>query len=663
MFDAVLVANRGEIAVRVLRTLRRLGIRSVAVVADDDIGAPHAALADEVVRLRPGGYLDAAAIVAAALATGAQAVHPGYGFLSENAGFARACAAAGLVFVGPPAGAVEAMGDKIAAKRLAADAGVPILPGVAEPGLSDDDLVARAGSVGFPLLVKPSAGGGGKGMQVVRSAADLPAALAAARRLAQGAFGDDALLLERWVDRPRHVEVQVLADAHGTCVALGDRDCSLQRRHQKVVEEAPAPDVDPEVRGRMHAAAVALAQAVGYRSAGTVEFLLDGGDFWFLEMNTRLQVEHPVTEAVLGLDLVAAQLSVAAGAPLALGPRAGAREEGHDAVDASGPADLVPSGHAVEARVYAEDPDRGFLPTGGRVLGLVVPDGVRVDLGIAPGTVVGTAYDPMVAKVVAHGDDRAEALRRLDAALAGFAVPGVTVNVAFLRRLLALDDVRAGRMDTGLIDRLPEVPPAPPPRELAILAALLPTAGSAPPPGVAVDPFDVPSRWRVGGVAEVTVGVEVGGEVVQVHRRGGTVRVGDEPAVPADVAVSAAGVATLRVGDAVTRWAVARDGDQVWATRGGTSWRARLLPRLPRPQAEAADARSGTLRAPLPGTVTVVTVAEGDQVTAGQTLLVLEAMKMEHPIPAPTDGTVTKLLARPGAQVPIDAPLAIVTPT
>ncbi len=645
MFDAVLVANRGEIAVRVLRTLRRLGVRSVAVVADDDVGAPHAALADEVVRLRPGGYLDAAAIVAAAVATGAQAVHPGYGFLSENAGFARACTAAGLVFVGPPAGAVEAMGDKIAAKRLAADAGVPVLPGVAEPGLSDDDLVGRAGAVGFPLLVKPSAGGGGKGMQVVRSAGDLPAALAAARRVAQGAFGDDALLLERWVDRPRHVEVQVLADAHGTCVALGDRDCSLQRRHQKVLEEAPAPGVDPDVRGRMHAAAVALAQAVGYQSAGTVEFLLDGGDFWFLEMNTRLQVEHPVTEAVLGLDLVAAQLAVAAGAPLALGP-----------------ADLVPSGHAVEARVYAEDPDRGFLPTGGRVLGLVVPDGVRVDLGIAVGTVVGTAYDPMVAKVVAHGDDRAEALRRLDAALAGFAVPGVTVNVAFLRRLLALDDVRAGRVDTGLIDRLPEVPPAPPPRELAVLAALLPAA-AAPAPGVAVDPFDVPSGWRVGGPAEVAVGVEVAGEAVQVRVGGGTVRVGDESAVPADVALAPTGVATLRFGDAVTRWAVARDGDQVWATRGGTSWRARLLPRLPRPRAEAADAGSGTLRAPLPGTVTVVAVAEGDAVTAGQTLLVLEAMKMEHPIPAPADGTVTKLLARPGQQVPIDAPLAIVTPT
>ncbi|MFJ9694044.1 biotin carboxylase N-terminal domain-containing protein [Kitasatospora sp. NPDC101183] len=476
MFDTVLVANRGEIALRVIRTLRRLGVRSVAVFSDADADAPHVREADVAVRLGPADRSDSSAaetylrtdqILAAARRTGAQAVHPGYGFLAENPGFARACADAGLVFIGPPPGAVELMGDKINAKEAVRAAGVPVVPGSQATAPTDEQLVAAADEIGYPVLLKPSAGGGGKGMRLVRDRADLPTEIAAARRVARTAFGDDTLLLERWVDRPRHIEVQVLADAHGTTVHLGERECSLQRRHQKLIEEAPSVLLNAETRAAMGAAAVRAAESCGYTGAGTVEFIVPGidpdspattsaseegvRDFFFMEMNTRLQVEHPVTELAVAvgedaarLDLVEWQLRVAAGEPLTFSQ-----------------SDVSFLGHAIEARICAEDPERDFLPTGGRIIALDLPggEGVRVDSGVAPGTVVTSAYDPMLAKVIAYGPDRPTALRRLRAALADTRLLGVTTNTGFLRRLLAHPDVVAGRLDTGLVERTAQQQP------------------------------------------------------------------------------------------------------------------------------------------------------------------------------------------------------------
>ncbi|GAA1513177.1 biotin carboxylase N-terminal domain-containing protein [Agromyces terreus] len=448
-FERVLVANRGEIAVRVIRTLRRLGIRSIAVFSDADADAPHVRLADEAVRVGPApaaqSYLDPDRLVAAALETGAQAVHPGYGFLSEHAGFAAACRAAGIVFIGPGDEALAVMGDKIRAKRHVAASGVPVVPGVSDPDLDDAALVAAGEQVGFPLLVKPSAGGGGKGMQIARDRAELAEAVPAARRVARTSFGDDTLLLERLIERPRHIEVQVLADAFGAVLHLGERECSLQRRHQKVVEEAPSPLLDEATRERIGRAACDAARSVDYLGAGTVEFLVSDAapdEFFFIEMNTRLQVEHPVTELVTGIDLVEQQLRIAAGQPLGFGQP-----------------DVRLTGHAIEARVYAESPERGFLPSTGEVLAWAPPtgDGVRVDAGIRTGQVVTADYDPMLAKIIAYGADRAEALERLDAALAETVVLGVDTNLGFLGRLLAEPDVRSGALDTGLIGRMPRV--------------------------------------------------------------------------------------------------------------------------------------------------------------------------------------------------------------
>ncbi|MBB0967657.1 acetyl-CoA carboxylase biotin carboxylase subunit, partial [Dietzia aerolata] len=441
----VLVANRGEIACRVIRSLRAAGIRSVAVYSDADADALHVRMADAAVRLGPAqasqSYLDIDKVIAACRETGAQAVHPGYGFLSENAAFARALEEAGLIFVGPPASAIETMGDKITAKAAVTAREVPTVPGISRPGLNDDDLVAGAAEVGYPVLVKPSAGGGGKGMRRVEDPADLPAALESARRESANAFGDDTLFLERFVDTPRHIEVQVLADTHGNVIHLGERECSLQRRHQKVIEEAPSALLDEATRERIGQAACDAARSVGYVGAGTVEFIVSANapdEFFFMEMNTRLQVEHPVTEMVTGVDLVDWQVRIAAGEELTL------RQE-----------DIVLTGHAIEARVYAEDPAKGFLPTGGTVLGLEEPtgSGIRVDSGLRVGTVVGSDYDPMLGKVIAHGADRAEALSRLDAALAGTHVLGLRTNVDFCRFLLARPEVVAGDLDTGLLDR------------------------------------------------------------------------------------------------------------------------------------------------------------------------------------------------------------------
>ncbi|MGN7968321.1 ATP-binding protein [Microbacterium sp. 22296] len=615
-FTCVLVANRGEIARRVFRTLRRLGIRSVAVFTDADADAPHAREADHAVRVP--SYLDVDAVVGAAVHSGAEAVHPGYGFLSENAGFARACANAGIVFVGPGVEALEVMGDKIRAKEHVAAHDVPTVPGFSATGLSDAEIAAEAERAGYPLLVKPSAGGGGKGMTVATGPVDLVAALATARRVAAAAFGDDTLLLERLLERPRHIEVQVLADAHGTTLSLGERECTLQRRHQKVIEEAPSPVVDAATRARLGEAAVAAARSVGYLGAGTVEFLVSGDRLdepFFIEMNTRLQVEHPVTEMVTGIDLVEQQLRVAAGFPLELG-------------------EIRLDGHAIEARVYAETPARGYLPATGTVA-LWHPGSARVDSAVETGSVISALYDPMIAKVIAHGPDRETALARLDAALAETVVLGVDTNIADLRALLHDPAVRAGELDTGLLDRrgTPGVPD-PSPAALAAVAqrivdAETPANGSV---------WGRVGAWRAGGAAAPrTVALE--DDAAQVHA-----------VAPSE-------------GDAV----VTGGPVEYWVHADGGTHRLRLVSR--RAAAERRRTAAGRapgavapdLLAPLPGTVVAVHVVDADTVEPGARLLTIEAMKMEHTVVAPHAGTV-RLRTAAGAQVARDAVVATVTP-
>ncbi|MET8540101.1 biotin carboxylase N-terminal domain-containing protein [Kitasatospora sp. NPDC004799] len=727
MFDTVLVANRGEIALRVIRTLRRLGVRSVAVFSDADADAPHVREADVAVRLGPADRSDSSAaetylrtdqILAAARRTGAQAVHPGYGFLAENPGFARACADAGLVFIGPPPGAVELMGDKINAKEAVRVAGVPVVPGSQATAPTDEQLVAAADEIGYPVLLKPSAGGGGKGMRLVRDRADLPTEIAAARRVARTAFGDDTLLLERWVDRPRHIEVQVLADAHGTTVHLGERECSLQRRHQKLIEEAPSVLLNAETRAAMGAAAVRAAESCGYTGAGTVEFIVPGidpdapapasegvRDFFFMEMNTRLQVEHPVTELAVAvgadsarLDLVEWQLRVAAGEKLSFTQ-----------------SDISFQGHAIEARICAEDPERDFLPTGGRILTLDEPrgEGIRVDSGVAPGTVVTSAYDPMLAKVIAYGPDRPTALRRLRAALADTRILGVTTNTGFLRRLLAHPEVAAGRLDTGLVERTAQEQPAlltapyspanattpdapaaaepPSPAHLLYYAAALarhleltPTAD----PGGWTDPFSLPSGWRLGGTPAWTthrlrtpgqdpVAVRVrsitAGNVADTtdNSAGSTreveLRLDEGPAHRAR-ATLAGDRLHLTVDGLRTTFSLATDatpglaaGPVTWLGVEGDAWPLHAYDPVVE-SAAGAGAHHGALTAPMPGTVTVVKTTAGETVRKGQPLLVLEAMKMEHVIAAPHDGVVAELRATAGATVAMEDLLVVVTP-
>lgn len=654
LFDTVLVANRGEIAVRVLRTLRELGVRSAAVFTDADADARHVREADTAVRV--SGYLSAAEMVRAAAVSGARAVHPGYGFLAENAGFARACAEAGLVFIGPPAEAIELMGDKIRAKETVRAAGVPVVPGSSGSGLTDAQLAEAAREIGLPVLLKPSAGGGGKGMRLVRDAALLAEEIAAARREALNSFGDDTLLVERWIDRPRHIEIQVLADGMGGVVHLGERECSLQRRHQKVIEEAPSVLLDPATRAAMGEAAVQAARSCGYTGAGTVEFIVPGADpgaYYFMEMNTRLQVEHPVTELVTGLDLVAWQLRVASGEALAFTQE-----------------DITLTGHAIEARICAETARPGdgrvdFLPSAGTVLELRDPSGpgVRVDSGLAPGTEVGTSYDPMLAKVIAHGPDRATALRRLRAALGDTVVLGLDTNTGFLRRLLDHPAVVAGDLDTGLIDRdaAALLPPGVP-DEVYTAAALLRQRALVPEPdaGGWTDPFSVPSGWRLGGEPAWTVHhLRVPGhDPVTVRVGGGRVRIGDGPAVEARLAEDGHRVLLHREG---TVLAFHHAGE--WLGREGDSWRTQPYdPVAAALRGGAAGAGGGALTAPMPGTVTVVKVAKGDEVTAGQSLLVVEAMKMEHVITAPYDGTVSEIDVTAGSTVAMDQILAVVTP-
>ncbi|WP_030742146.1 biotin carboxylase N-terminal domain-containing protein [Streptomyces sp. NRRL S-31] len=632
MFDTVLVANRGEIAVRVIRTLRSLGVRSVAVFSDADADARHVREADTAVRIGPApaaeSYLSVERLLAAAARTGAQAVHPGYGFLAENAGFARACEEAGLVFVGPPADAIALMGDKIRAKETVRAAGVPVVPGGRDP-----ELARAARDLGAPVLLKPSAGGGGKGMRLVRDLTALEEEIAAARREARASFGDDTLLVERWIDRPRHIEIQVLADGHGNVVHLGERECSLQRRHQKIVEEAPSVLLDEATRAAMGEAAVQAARSCGYRGAGTVEFIVPGGDpssYYFMEMNTRLQVEHPVTELVTGLDLVEWQLRVAAGEPL------GFAQE-----------DVALTGHAVEARICAEDPARGFLPSGGTVLLLNEPsgDGVRTDSGLSEGTEVGSLYDPMLSKVIAYGPDRATALRRLRAALAETVTLGVQTNAGFLRRLLAHPAVVEGDLDTGLVERaVDDLVPAEVPEEVYEAAAAVRLEALTPRAEGWTDPFSVPSGWRLGGTPRPPVFHLRVREPVAYRPRGTHTVSGDRVSVTVD------GV----------RHTFHRAGD--WIGRDGDGWQVRDHDPVAAALNRAAHAGADSLTAPMPGTVTVVKVAVGDEVTAGQSLLVVEAMKMEHVISAPHAGTVAELDVAPGATVAMDQVLAVIAP-
>ncbi|MER8089235.1 acetyl-CoA carboxylase biotin carboxylase subunit [Streptomyces sp. NPDC087532] len=685
MFDTVLVANRGEIAVRVIRTLRELGVRSVAVFSDADADARHVREADTAVRIGPApasmSYLSVPALLDAARRSGAQAVHPGYGFLAENAGFARACAEAGLVFIGPPADAISLMGDKIRAKETVAAAGVPVVPGSSGSGLSDAQLGDAAREIGTPVLLKPSAGGGGKGMRLVRDATLLADEIAAARREARASFGDDTLLVERWIDRPRHIEIQVLADTHGNVVHLGERECSLQRRHQKIIEEAPSVLLDEETRAAMGEAAVQAARSCGYVGAGTVEFIVPGNDpasYYFMEMNTRLQVEHPVTELITGLDLVEWQLRVAAGERLPYAQQ-----------------DIGLTGHAIEARICAEDPSRGFLPSGGTVLALHEPqgNGVRTDSGLGAGGEVGSLYDPMLSKVIAYGPDRAAALRRLRAALADTVILGVPTNAGFLRRLLAHPAVVAGDLDTGLVEReVDGLVPEGVPEEVYAAAALLRQGVPASEPAAAwVDPFSVANGWRLGGTPARTVRHFrlPGHDPVQVSLRTcpagteltfGHVGEGAQPPEPATGACGplapmpggretaktvelTAHRIVIELAGVTHTFAHAASSEGTWLGRDGDTWHVQDHDPVEAALAGAARSGADTLAAPMPGTVTVVKVAVGDEVVAGQSLLVVEAMKMEHVISAPHAGTVTELDVIAGATVAMDQVLAVVAPT
>lgn len=703
LFGTVLVANRGEIACRVIRTLRALGIRSVAVYSDADAGARHVRDADQAVRIGPAAaaqsYLNIEAIIQACRATGAEAVHPGYGFLSENVDFARALETAGITFIGPGVESLNVMGDKIRSKNHVAGYGVPVVPGIAEPGMTDAQLIGAAAAVGFPLLIKPSAGGGGKGMHIVERAGDLPATLETARRVAASAFGDDTLFLERLVRTPRHIEVQVLADNHGNVIHLGERECSLQRRHQKVIEEAPSPLLDAlndggATRARIGEAACQAARSVHYSGAGTVEFLVSDeapDEFFFMEMNTRLQVEHPVTEMVTGVDLVEWQVRIAAGEELTV------RQ-----------ADVELNGHAVEARVYAEIPERNFLPSGGEVVlldergevltepdaldssaSLLVPAAadpdIRIDSSLVQGFEISGDYDPMVAKVIAWGTDRTSALDKLDAALARYTALGIDINVEYLRLLLNDADVRAGRLDTSLIER--KMPGFTFRRagDAELIAAAIPFWVLAQGPATVGSPWDTVPGWRLGAPAPWTMSFgDPGGRIftVAVTSPGSTgpgpvrVRVDGGPVH----LVAIIGLAADKVVLEIDGWEQRFAQGAVWAAYppagnprhvylGNDGWSCRLerldreakLARVLAAIEREEGAADPEVRSPMPGIVASVSVSNGDPVEAGQVLLSVEAMKMEHQLLAPLHGTVHIGIAS-GDLVKADQVLATIRP-
>jgi len=642
VFDTILIANRGEIACRVLRTARRLGLRTVAVYSEADADAAHVAAADTAIAIGPApaaeSYLNIAAIVSAAHESGAQAVHPGYGFLAENADFAEACQAAGLVFVGPPPAAIRTLGDKSAAKALMAKAGVPLVPGYHGSAQDPARLAQAAVGLGFPVLVKASAGGGGRGLRVVVRAEDLPEALTAARREAEAAFGDGRLLIEKYLDRPRHIEVQVFADSRGNAVHLFERDCSLQRRHQKVVEESPAPGLPAGTRNEMGAAAIAAARAADYRGAGTVEFLWDGERFYFLEMNTRLQVEHPVTEMVTGFDLVEWQLRVAACEALA--------------VDQD---DIVPRGHAIEVRLYAEDPERDFLPGTGRLLRLHLPpeDGhLRVDSGVREGDRISPHYDPLLAKMIVWDHDRDAALARLRAALAEVVIAGPACNVAFLCAIAAHPAFAAGRVDTDFLTRhrrelLPERGPATADTlAAAALAELLQrreTARAAARRGAdPYSPWQATNGWRLNAAAKSFVRIADGERKITVAARETVesfeLRLPDGRCVTACGTLDAAGDLAAEIDGRPMTGIVVRHGQDLILHAGGRTHRLGIVD--PLYAAAAEEGHVGHMTAPMPGKVVAVKVAAGQTVEPGALLVVLEAMKMEHGITAPAAGTI-----------------------
>ena len=635
----LLVANRGEIACRVLRGARALGYETVAVYSEADRDAPHVGQADQAICIgpapAPSSYLDAARILDGAQRTGADAIHPGYGFLSENADFARACAEAGVVFVGPSADAIEAMGDKGRAKELMREAGVPCIPGGILPDeddLSSDVLQSAGDEVGYPLLVKAIQGGGGRGMRRVDDGAGLQGAVTTARSEAQSAFGSGAVMLERLIENARHVEIQVMADQHGQVIHLGERDCSAQRRHQKIIEEAPCPAVDADLRERMGQAAVEAARAVDYVGAGTVEFLLGpDGAFYFLEMNTRLQVEHPVTECVTGLDLVALQLRVAAGEPLGF-------EQG----------DVSMSGHAIEARLYAEDPSLGFLPQTGRVVAWRAPKGagIRCDHGLSAGMSIEPFYDAMVAKIIAHGPDRASARRRLERALADTVLLGVTHNGAFLRHVLSHPTFIAGEMTTSFVEERLAADSAatdgPGRRDFAVAAALwMDRRGTTDLGG-----------WRSTGRASTHLRLEASGEVRAIRAT-----FGDRGClwISAD---NEEAVEVRRLGSAGPLHRVEVDGVQTTVHGAWSEDRDTLYVRVDdathafqeqRPGgASGARVADGDVRSPMSGRILKVHVADGDAVTAGQVLITLEAMKLETALESPMDGRVVKVAVQVG---------------
>ncbi len=654
MFDKILIANRGEIACRVAATCRRLGIASVAVYSEADANAKHVAACDEAVPI--GGaaaadsYLRGERIVAAALATGAQAIHPGYGFLSENEDFARACEAAGIVFIGPSVEAIAAMGSKAAAKALMQRAGVPLVPGYHGDDQRPALLQKEADAIGYPVLLKASAGGGGKGMRVVERAADFAAALASCQREAASSFGNDRVLVEKYLLRPRHVEVQVFGDTHGNTVYLFDRDCSVQRRHQKVLEEAPAPGLPEAQRRAMGDAAVAAARAVDYVGAGTVEFIVTGEQFYFMEMNTRLQVEHPVTEMISGLDLVEWQLRAAAGEPLPL------RQD-----------ELRANGHAIEARLYAENPSRGFLPSTGTLRHLRLPDGVefaigapvRVDSGVREGDAITPFYDPMIAKLIVHGANREEALKRMARALRDSEAVGLATNAAFLQRIVASEPFASGDLDTGLIERHHDAlfaPHALQPVAVALAVAALLAREQAGAGGATRSPWATLGNWRLNGDFARTLDWRVldGDVAVSVRHTDGAdgARLaidGGEPLAFAWQAGEAAGefVATLGAQRGAGRVVTEDDTFHVFSN-GHADTLAWI-----NPLAHAGDTEQGggRLTAPMPGKVIAVLVEPGQQVEAGAPLIVMEAMKMEHTIGAPNAGTVAEVLYAVGDQV------------
>ncbi|UCH73403.1 MAG: acetyl-CoA carboxylase biotin carboxylase subunit [Rhodospirillales bacterium] len=670
MFRKVLIANRGEIACRIIRTAKRMGIRSVAVYSEADRDALHVREADEAYHIGPAAatesYLKIEAIVSVAKEAGAEAIHPGYGFLAENADFAEACAAAGLVFIGPPATAIRAMGDKAAAKAIMEKAGVPVVPGYHGKTQDRATLLKAAERIGFPVLLKAAAGGGGKGMRIVRREAEFEDALAGAKRESKAAFGDDRMLVEKLIQRPRHIEVQVFGDGLGNIVHLFERDCSVQRRHQKVIEEAPAPGVDDGWRAGICGAAVAAARAVDYVGAGTVEFIVESGpqgrpgDFFFMEMNTRLQVEHPVTEMITGTDLVEWQFRVAAGEPLPM-----AQE------------DIRMTGHAVEARLYAEDPANGFLPSPGRVsfMGLPKKDArVRVDQGIAgSGSAIPAEYDPMIAKIIAWRGDRDETVSSLKAAMDEVRITGVTTNASFLSRVLAHPAFRAGGVDTGLLDRsMDELLPAgrSAPSDVLALACLgllrQQQADAAQTAALSRDPWSPWARadgWRLNDFGQAVLRLIDGGGVVDIPCR--FEPPGYRLALPEGTVVAQLGSAgswhdddepvlideamRVQLDGLAPAASVIRDGDTLHVFHEGGHWRLGIHD--PLAAAEAHEGASGGLTAPMPGRIAAVQVKKGQTVAAGQPLIVVEAMKMEHTIPAPAAGTVSEIRFKAGDQV------------